>query len=121
MDLSMVVEIISTLGFPVALTIACVWFFYKIYTWQREDAKERENKDREVIEKFSHIIATNSEALLENAKVMVNVYNENSTAMMVCTTSAPTTTKTCAVYLWKPVSQTGVKTYIEYIAIGKWK
>ena len=73
MDLAMVVEIISTLGFPIALTIACVWFFYKIYTWQRDDAKERELRDRETIEKFSHIIATNSEALLENAKVMEKI------------------------------------------------
>ena len=53
--------------------------------------------------------------------VTINAYNENSTAMMVCSTSAPTTTTTCACYLWKPVSQTGVKTYIEYIAVGKWK
>ena len=73
MDLAMVVEIISTLGFPIALTIACVWFFYKIYTWQRDDAKERELRDRETIEKFSHIIATNSEALLENAQVMQQI------------------------------------------------
>ena len=73
MDLAMVVEIISTLGFSVALTIACVWFFYKIYTWQRDDMKERENKDRETIEKFSHIIATNSEALLKNGDALQKV------------------------------------------------
>lgn len=73
MDLSMVVEIISTLGFPVALTIACVWMFYKCYTWMRDDAKERELRDREQIKEFSHIIATNSEALLENAKVMEKI------------------------------------------------
>ena len=60
-------------------------------------------------------------AFMEAPKVMVNVYNENSTAMMVCTTSAPTTTATGAVYLWKPTSQTGIKTMIEYIAIGRWK
>ena len=60
-------------------------------------------------------------AFLEAPKVMVNVYNENSTAMMVCTTSAPTTTATGAIYLWKPTSQTGIKTMIEYIAIGLWK
>ena len=60
-------------------------------------------------------------AFMEAPKVMVNVYNENSTAMMVCTTSAPTTTATGAIYLWKPTSQTGIKTMIEYIAIGRWK
>ena len=60
-------------------------------------------------------------AFLEAPKVMINAYNDNSTAMMVCQTSAPTTTATGAIYLWKPTSQTGVKTWIEYIAIGRWK
>lgn len=60
-------------------------------------------------------------AFLEAPKVMINAYNDNSTAMMVCQTSAPTTTSTGAVYLWKPTTQTGIKTYIEYIAIGRWK
>ena len=60
-------------------------------------------------------------AFLEAPKVMINAYNDNSTAMMVCQTSAPTTTSTGAVYLWKPTTQTGIRTYIEYIAIGRWK
>ena len=59
-------------------------------------------------------------AFLEAPKVMVNAYNATS-AVMVCQCSAPTTTATGATYLWRPVSQTGVKTYIEFIAIGKWK
>ena len=40
---------------------------------------------------------------------------------MVCQAGAPTTTATGGIYLWKPVQQTGVKDYIEYIAIGRWK
>ena len=60
-------------------------------------------------------------AFLEPPKVMINAYNDNSTAMMVCQTSTPTTTATGSIYLWKPTSQTGIKTYIEYIAIGRWK
>lgn len=60
-------------------------------------------------------------AFLEPPKVTINAYNDNSSSIMVCQCSAPTTTATGAVYLWKPVSQTGVKTYIEYIAIGRWK
>ena len=73
MEIGVIVETISTLGFPIALTLACVWFFYKIYTWQRDDMKERENKDRETIERFSHIIATNSEALLKNGEALQQV------------------------------------------------
>lgn len=59
-------------------------------------------------------------AFSEAPKVTINAYNE-STAIMVCQCSGPTTTATGACYLWKPATQTGVKTYIEYIAIGRWK
>lgn len=60
-------------------------------------------------------------AFLEPPKVTINAYNDNSSAIMVCQCSAPTTSATGAIYLWKPVSQSGVKTHIEYIAIGRWK
>lgn len=60
-------------------------------------------------------------AFSEAPKVTINAYNDNGTAMMVCQCSAPTTTATGACYLWKPVTQTGMKTWIEYIAIGRWK
>ena len=73
MEIGVIVETISTLGFPIALTLACVWFFYKIYTWQRQDAKEREIKDRETIERFSGIIAKNSEALVKNGEALQQV------------------------------------------------
>lgn len=59
-------------------------------------------------------------AFSEAPKVTINVYNATS-AVMVCQCSGPTTTATGAFYLWKPASQTGVKTYIEFIAIGRWK
>lgn len=59
-------------------------------------------------------------AFSEAPKVTINAYNETS-SVMVCQCSAPTTTSTGACYLWKPTTQTGIKTYIEYIAIGKWK
>ena len=73
MDISTVIETISTLGFPIALSIAMGWMFFKIFTWQREDAKEREIKDREILERFSGIISKNSDALLENAQVMKQI------------------------------------------------
>ena len=60
-------------------------------------------------------------AFLEPPKVMINAYNDNSTSIMVCQSSSPTTTATGTVYLWKPASQTGIKTHIECIAIGRWK
>lgn len=60
-------------------------------------------------------------AFSEAPKVIINAYNDNSSSIMVVQCSAPTTTATGAVYLWKPVTQKGVKTWIEYIAIGRWK
>ena len=60
-------------------------------------------------------------AFSEAPRVTINAYNDNSSSIMVVQCSAPTTTATGAVYLWKPVAQTGTKTWIEYIAIGRWK
>lgn len=60
-------------------------------------------------------------SFLETPKVMINAYNEDGTAIMVCQTGKPTTSSTGAFYLWKPTQQTGVRTFIEFIAIGKWK
>ena len=59
-------------------------------------------------------------AFSEAPKVTINAYNA-STAIMVCQCSGPTTTATGACYLWKPTKQTEIKTWIEYIAIGRWK
>ena len=73
MDVSTVMEIISTLGFPIALSVAMGWMFFKIFTWQRIDAKDRETRDREILERFSGIISKNSDALLENAQVMKQI------------------------------------------------
>ena len=60
-------------------------------------------------------------SFLETPKVMINAYNEDGTAIMVCQTGKPTTSSTGAFYLWKPTQQTGARTFIEFIAIGKWK
>lgn len=73
MDISTVIEVISTLGFPIALSAAMGWMFFKIFTWQRIDAKDRETRDRETLERFSGIISKNSDALLKNAQVMKQI------------------------------------------------
>ena len=59
-------------------------------------------------------------AFLEVPRVIINAHGAG-TAIMVCQAGAPTTTATGSIYLWKPTQQTGVKNYIEYIAIGRWK
>ena len=59
-------------------------------------------------------------AFLEVPRVIINAHGAG-TAVMVCQAGAPTTSATGSIYLWKPTQQTGVKNYIEYIAIGRWK
>ena len=59
-------------------------------------------------------------AFLEVPRVIINAHGAG-TAIMVCQAGAPTTSATGSIYLWKPTQQTGVKNYIEYIAIGRWK
>ena len=59
-------------------------------------------------------------SFLEVPRVIINAHGAG-TAIMVCQAGAPTTSATGSIYLWKPTSQTGVKNYIEYIAIGRWK
>ena len=58
-------------------------------------------------------------AFLEAPKVTISAYNSGGVSVM--TASAPTTTATGEVYLMRPASQTGATSYIEYIAIGRWK
>ena len=59
-------------------------------------------------------------AFSEAPKVTINAYNADS-SIMVVQCSGPTTTATGACYLWKAGKQKGIKTWIEYIAIGRWK
>lgn len=59
-------------------------------------------------------------AFLEVPRVIINAHGAG-TAIMVCQAGAPTTSATGSIYLWKPTQQTGVKNYIEYVAIGRWK
>jgi archaellum component FlaC len=40
MDVAMIVELISTIGFPIAAVIAMAWFVFKIY----KKSEEREDK-----------------------------------------------------------------------------
>lgn len=70
MDVSTIIEIISTLGFPIALSVAMGWMLFKIFTWQRIDAKERELRDNEQVKHFSVIISENSKALVKNSETM---------------------------------------------------
>lgn len=60
MEIGVILELIGTLGFPVAAVIALGWFVYKIYKASevREEALRQELKEnREINGKFAEIIS----------------------------------------------------------------
>lgn len=64
MDMNVILEVIGSVGFPIACVIGLGWFIYKFYTDYTADSKEREEKlfeeireNREINGKFAEIIA----------------------------------------------------------------
>ena len=76
MEVGAMTELVSALGFPIALAIGMAFMLYKVFCWTREDTKEREVKDRVTIERFSGIISENSKALLKNSETMERIANK---------------------------------------------
>lgn len=56
MDVGVVTELISTLGFPVALVIAMAWFIYKL--WKQSAARESK-----LYEELAECRAVNKQAI----------------------------------------------------------
>ena len=67
------VEMISSLGVPVAFCLMLGWFVFNIWKAQREDTNKREAQDRETITRLSGILSENSKALLKNSEVMEKI------------------------------------------------
>jgi heme/copper-type cytochrome/quinol oxidase subunit 2 len=57
MELTALIELIPTLGFPIVLVIALGWFIYKIYKDTTTASKEREEKLYQEIAKNQEINA----------------------------------------------------------------
>lgn len=75
MDLDLVAQIISTVGFPIVAVIACGFFIYKIYLLYRTDcnnrikeiegsAEHREKLLYEQINSFTEVLDNFSETLI---------------------------------------------------------
>lgn len=61
MDVSIIEQITSTLGFPIAMVGACAWFIYKMYQVQIDDKKRLYEELAKAInanERFAEIIST---------------------------------------------------------------
>ena len=67
------IKILLEFGLGATVCIICLIMFYKIFISMREDSKEREIADRDIISRLSNIVATNSKALLENSEVMKEI------------------------------------------------
>lgn len=86
-----VIQIIQTLGFPIACVVACGFFIYKIVNRDKDEAKERENKYMDTIKshdvslsKVADTIASANETnkeLSETNKVLVNEMKDKLTVI----------------------------------------
>lgn len=68
MDIALIMEIIGTVGFPIAAVIALCWFIWRIYrkSEDREQELRQELKEnREINSKFADIISKYSIEITE--------------------------------------------------------
>lgn len=56
MDIPMMVELIGTIGFPIAMVLVLLWFIFKVY-------KKSEDREDELREEIKTSQATNAEAI----------------------------------------------------------
>jgi len=49
MEVTLIMELITTIGFPIALVVVLLWFIFKL----QAESKERENKLMETVTSFS--------------------------------------------------------------------
>lgn len=49
MEVTVIAELITTIGFPIALVVVLLWFIFKL----QAESKERENKLMETVSSFS--------------------------------------------------------------------
>lgn len=63
MDITAVMQAISSLGFPIVACIAIAWYFNKVNENYRNDIKEINKQNKEQLEKLTEAIANNTVAV----------------------------------------------------------
>lgn len=63
MDITAVMQAISSLGFPIVACIAIAWYFNKVNENYRSDIKEINQQNKEQLEKLTEAIANNTVAV----------------------------------------------------------
>ena len=71
------ITVIQTLGFPIAVAIACGWFIYKIISRDKDEAKAREDKACDMIGKLSDALDKSSDAINESTRVNSSLTETN--------------------------------------------
>lgn len=70
------VQMIGDFGLAVSLCLGFAFFIYKIFQWNREDSKSREQQNLDTITRLSGILSENSKALLKNSDTMEAIANK---------------------------------------------
>lgn len=63
MDITAVMQAISSLGFPIVACIAIAWYFNKVNENYRNDIKELSSQNNEQLEKLTEAISNNTVAV----------------------------------------------------------
>lgn len=63
MDITAVMQAISSLGFPIVACIAIAWYFNKVNENYRNDIKELSSQNKEQLEKLTEAISNNTVAV----------------------------------------------------------
>lgn len=63
MDITAIMQAISSLGFPIVACIAIAWYFNKVNENYRNDIKELSSQNKEQLEKLTEAISNNTVAV----------------------------------------------------------
>lgn len=75
------VQIIQTLGFPIACVLACGFFIYKLVNRDKDEAKQREDKYNEINMKYSEAMGKIADTIKDSN--MVNKELSETNRMLV--------------------------------------
>lgn len=79
MDMTGIIEIVGSLGFPIAAYILSMWMINKKDDAAREDLKEYNKTINDMVEKYgvlSEAINNNTEAVANNTIILSNLVSE---------------------------------------------
>lgn len=64
-----ILQIIQTVGFPIAVAVACAWFIYTTDKRSKDEAKAREEKQAENIAKLAEALNGATKAINEGTEI----------------------------------------------------